>query len=176
MIYHDGVRRSLWVCLGALVFCVSAGAASVMADEPSSTETTIAPTTSTPSTAPTTTGPTTSTSVAHATTTTKPNTATTSTTKPISTAPVPPPASGAQQPLVQDLLGTSVVATTTTVAPPPTTATSTTTQLATPISTHKDAPRPATLVLATVAWLASLGGLLVYAEDKRSTQWKHLAR
>jgi hypothetical protein len=32
------------------------------------------------------------------------------------------------------------------------------------------------LILATVAWLASVGGLLVYAEDKRASQWKHLAR
>jgi hypothetical protein len=41
---------------------------------------------------------------------------------------------------------------------------------------RKTAPTVPTLILATIAWLASLAGLLVYAEDRRSSQWKHLAR
>jgi hypothetical protein len=32
------------------------------------------------------------------------------------------------------------------------------------------------LILAAVAWLASFGGVLVFAEDRRASRWKHLAR
>jgi hypothetical protein len=45
-----------------------------------------------------------------------------------------------------------------------------------PVGRKSDGPSGPTLGLAAVAWLASLGGLLVYAEDQRSKQWRHLAR
>jgi hypothetical protein len=44
------------------------------------------------------------------------------------------------------------------------------------IAAHTESPSGLTLILAGIAWLASLGGLLVYAEDQRSLRWKHLAR
>jgi hypothetical protein len=92
---------------------------------------------------------------------------------------VPPPASGPSQTLVPDLLGSVDVSTTTppvTEPSPSTTTAPVTTASAAPIAAQKNSPAALTLILATIAWLASLGGLLVYAEDQRSTQWKHLAR
>ena len=173
MIYDDEVRRSLWVCLGALVVFLMTSATGVFAQvDPPLDTTTTAPTTTTAVTTPSSTTTTTKTS------TTRSSTTTTSTTRPKSTAPVPPPASGPSQTLVPDLLGSIEVTTTAppVTAPPPSTSVAAVTQNAAPISTQKNTPTALTLILATIAWLASLGGLLVYAEDRRSTQWKHLAR
>jgi hypothetical protein len=168
--------------LGALVVFLLTGASAVMAQiDPTPTTEPPAPT---PTTAPATSTTTTPTTAKPATTTTTTRGAagtTTSTTKPKSTAPVPPPASGPSQTLVPDLLGAPVEITTTTVLAnltpaSVTTTTVSTTASATTISTTKNSPSGMTLILATVAWLASVGGLLVYAEDRRSMQWKHLAR
>ncbi|HVT78671.1 MAG TPA: hypothetical protein VHD87_16645 [Acidimicrobiales bacterium] len=175
------MRRSLWVWLGALAICSGMTATGVRAQVLDPTTTTPpAPTTTTPP--PTTTPPsvTTTTSPRSSTTTAVRGGTTTTTTKK-STAPVPPPASGPSQTLVPDLIGSPVEVTTTTGVPSPTTAPTTVlgtthTETASPIAAHQDSPSGATLILATVAWLASLGGLLLYAEERRAQRWKHLAR
>jgi hypothetical protein len=92
-------------------------------------------------------------------------------------APVPPPASGPSQTLVPDLLGTPLEIETTTTATPSTTSTTINTVAnAASIAAHNNGPNGLTLILAAIAWLASLGGLLVYVEDQKSLRWKHLAR
>jgi hypothetical protein len=58
----------------------------------------------------------------------------------------------------------------------PTTTTTSVASNAIGVNTSKNGPSGPTLGLAAVAWLASLGGLLVYAEDQRAKQWRHLAR
>ncbi|HVV38516.1 MAG TPA: hypothetical protein VHC63_18040 [Acidimicrobiales bacterium] len=176
------MRRSLWVWLGALAICSGITATGVRAQvlDPTTTAPPPAPTTTTP---PSTTAPpeVTTTTTARSSTTTTGRGATTATTTKKSTAPVPPPASGPSQTLVPDLIGSPVEITTTTGVPPSTTAPTTVlgtthTETATPIAAHHDSPSGATLILATVAWLASLGGLLLYAEERRAQRWKHLAR
>jgi hypothetical protein len=112
----------------------------------------------------------------QATTTTTQRSATTTTTR--AGSPVPPPAAGPTQTLVPDLLGTPLELQTTTTVPlfaPPSTFI-TQPESASTIASSSESPSGMTLVLATIAWLASFGGLLVYAEERRSSQWKHLAR
>lgn len=178
VIYDAGVRRVVSVCLGALACLSFIGLSQVRAQE--SPTTTTAPTTTT---TPRVDFTTTTASTVKTTTTVKTN-ATTTTTASNGGRPVPPPASGPTQTLVPDLVGTPVdISTTTTVGgfvpfsgsfTPTTFATDT--ESASTIVAHKNSPSGATLVLAAIAWLASFGGLLVYAEERRSTQWKHLAR
>ena len=175
MIYDCGVRRVLSVCLIALAFGLSTGAATAQV-----TTTTAPPESTTTSAPPRTTIPQTSTTTAapRATTTTVRSSTTTSTTT-ANRRPVPPPAAGPTQTLVPDLLGTGVSIQTTSTLPLTPSIPSTlpaATQTAAPIAATKTSPSGATLVLAAIAWLASLGGLLVYVEDQRSRRWRHLAR
>ena len=185
-------RRLFAIVLGALAFVALTLSASLLggnasADDGTTTSTTAPPTTSPvivtspPQTVP----PTAPTSAPAPTTTARP--ATTTTVASGGRSPVPPPASGPSQPLDPSLLGGTPIPT---VAPAVDTATTlffgydsnnTTTTLTSPLSAtaivnKKDSPSGSTLVLASVAWLASLGGLLVYVEDKRGQGWKHLAR
>jgi hypothetical protein len=172
VIYDDGVRRGLWVCLGALVFCLVAGAAGAQTGEPVPTTAPVDETTTTI------TAPSTTTTTTRATTTTTTRSSP-STTTAVNRSPVPPPASGPSQTLVPALLGTPVDVTTTTgfTTTSMTHATiPTQSEEATRIASRSNSPSGLTLALAGVAWLASLGGLLVYAEDRRSMRWKHLAR
>lgn len=176
------MRRVFAFVLGALAFVVLAGASNALAE--GETTTTTAPSTTTTTTPPVT--------VDHSTTTLKPTTttmkagATTTTTTQGFTGAKPPPASGASQPLDPSIVGGPVVIfdTSTTLlsvdaepTPSPTTATPSRDPSGTiQIASKKSTPSGTTLALASVAWLASLGGLLVYAEDQRSNSWRHLAR
>jgi hypothetical protein len=176
VIYDDAVRRSICLCLGALAFClVSVGLDARAQEVPDPGDPAVSTTTAPPTSAPptsTTAKPTTTSTTAKA----SPST-TTSVTR--SGAPVPPPPSGPSQTRVPDLVGSPVDVSTTTgpTAPfAPTTAVPRTAARATNIAAQTDSPSGLTLILATIAWLASLGGLLVYAEDRRSARWKHLAR
>lgn len=192
VIYDDGMRRRTPLLIGALAFAGAAvgsgayDARAQMNDTPDPTSTTMKTTTTSP---PMTIGSTTTTQPAPA-TTAKPTTTTTAkgaTTTTLRTggAPIPPPASGASQPLDPSLLGGvgPIDLDPSTTVPFFTTEneiTSTTSVFADDnaisVSNSSDGPSGATLALASVAWLASLGGLLVYAEDQRSKQWRHLAR
>lgn len=170
------------VCVAALAFVGLTGLSHVLAQESTTTTTPVA--TSTTAADPVPTAPTTTTK------TTPTTQRTTTTVKGVTTTvasggrPVPPPASGPTQTLVPDLLGTPVgVETTTTLVPfSPFTSSSTPTtfvadtESASAIASHDTAPSAPTLILAAVAWLASFGGVLVYAEDRRAMRWKHLAR
>jgi hypothetical protein len=166
------VRRVVSVCLGALACLFVIGLSRATAEEqPPNSTTTTSPASTIDFNSTTTMKSSTSTTAKPATTTTVAN----------GGRPVPPPAAGPTQTLVPDLLGTPVdvqtSTTSTTEAPfgslnPGTLPTNVTT----PISTNSDSPSGLTLVLAAIAWLASFGGLLVYAEDKRAANWKHLAR
>jgi hypothetical protein len=181
VIYDDAVRRGIWLCLGALAFCF----VSVGLDARAQPDITTPPTeTTAPPQDPTTTvvtTPASSTSTTARATTTS-TTRGTTTTAGRSTAPVPPPASGPSQTLVPDLLGapvdiaSSTTTTAATVPVVPRAAVDSDAASATNISSNTNAPSGLTLILATVAWLASLGGLLLYAEDRASARWKHLAR
>lgn len=188
VIYDEAMRRVLSVSVGALAFvamtalawAASAGDTTPTSDPLPSTTTTGAPTTTSPP--PVTAGPTTSTTGASAKRTTTTTTSATTTTKGAG-APVPPPASGASQPLDPSLVGGSIVPidTTTTLfgVEPTTTSTTSTTAgavIGLSVNNKKNGPSGPTLGFAAVAWLASLGGLLVYAEDQRAKQWRHLAR
>jgi hypothetical protein len=178
------MRRRFLLVLGALAFAGVAFASGARAqlDEPTTTPTTAKPTT------------TTSPPITFAPTTTAPPRATTTTAKPAATTttvkggPKPPPASGASQPLDPSLLGglgpIDLNATTTTTLGGlfgtedelTTTTIPVTTDNAINVASSTDGPSGAMLGLAAVAWLASLGGLLIYAEDQRGKQWRHLAR
>ena len=183
----DAVHRRSFLVIGALAFAGVAVASGAHAQTEDTTTTTSRPTTTTapPVTAApsTTTPPTTVRPAATTTTTTKPATTTTVRN---GGAPVPPPASGPSQPLDPSLLGgvgpidlnpttSSTVgvfgtedglSTTTTVV----------TDNAIDIASSSNGPSGGMLAMAAVVWLASLGGLLVYAEDQRGRQWQHLAR
>lgn len=180
VIYDGRVRRFTLILVGALaLIAIAASSGNGAAGQtPTPTSSTLAPTTTT------TAAPATTTTAATTPPTTRPVT-TTTTAKP-STGSKPPPASGAAQPLDPSLLGgapipTIAVATTTSsIYVPPleirTTPTTVGSNAATAIVRAKDGPPGSTMVLATVAWLASLGGLLVYMEDRRGQRWRHLAR
>lgn len=181
VIYDDGMRRRTPLVIGALALAGVAVATGASADEGEPTTTTIKPTTTTspPITAPPPTAPPTT---VRTTTTVKSGT-TTTTAK--STAPIPPPASGASQPLDPSLLGgvgpIDLNPTTTTIysvfgTEDDLTTTTVVTDNAINVASSSDGPSGGMLGLAAVAWLASLGGLLVYAEDQRGKQWRHLAR
>lgn len=186
VIYDEAMRRFIAPFSGALAFLALTGFSWAASAE---TTPTTSATTSTTSGATTTSSPpvvpTTSTTVTSPPTTApaKGATTTTSTTAKAGTGqPVPPPASGPSQPLDPTLLGDTIIPlnTSTTLFGVETTLPSTTTTSAETnalsIHTGKNGPSGPTLGLAAVAWLASLGGLLVYAEDQRSKQWRHLAR
>lgn len=178
------MRRVTSLVLCALAF-VAAASGMAQADDTTTTTagptTTIKPTTTTAPIAVPTTAPT-----GGTTTTTKPGTAatTTSTTAKGGTGkPVPPPPSGASQPLDPSILGgTPLVDTSTTlfgvetVTVPQPSQVSDDPNVTVAAASSKKGPNGTTLVLAAVAWLASLGGLLVYAEDQRGLRWRHLAR
>lgn len=170
VIYDAWVRRVVSVCLGALACLLVIGMAHVQAQEETTTTTEpTTPTTEEPVTVPSTTATT------QATTTTQ--RAATPTTAG-GGSPIPPPAAGPTQTLVPDLLGTPLdVQTTTTAglfAPPSTVVTGT--ESASRIASSSDSPSGMMLTLAGLAWVASFGGLLVYAEERRASRWKHLAR
>jgi hypothetical protein len=185
-VIYDGavVRHVMSVLFGAIAFGAVVGGAAAVAQEVPTTTTTVKPTTTTlaPVTTSTTARP------ATTTTTTKPPaggaTTTSTTTAGNGGRPVPPPASGPTQTLVPDLLGGAVVVDTSTTLQPiggPFNTTRTTFEPDEPtaariIASHSDSPNATTLILASVAWLVSFGGLLVYAEDQRSHRWRHLAR
>lgn len=162
------------VCLGALACLLVIGLSHVQAQEgpgeTGPTTTTIADEPVLPSTSTTETTQRTTTTLRAATTTTQAN----------GGRPVPPPAAGPTQTLVPDLLGTPLQLETTTTFtsfPPLTPSTLVTdTARASTIATDSDSPSGMTLLLAAVAWLASFGGVLVYAEERRASRWKHLAR
>ncbi|HUR76695.1 MAG TPA: hypothetical protein VMZ22_02025 [Acidimicrobiales bacterium] len=176
------MRRVVSICVGALACVVAIGVSQVDAQVPDTD-----PTTTTTSSAPdptwpdsTVAPPTSTTSVQRSTTTQK--TATTTTTRGNAGPPVPPPAAGPTQTLVPDLIGAPVEPQTTTTAfvpdagfTPTSVVRAGSTATAT-IASGSDSPSGATLALAGVAWLASLGGVLVYAEERRASRWKHLAR
>lgn len=183
MIYDGAVRSRPLIVIGALAFAGVSVASGALA-QTDDTTTTTAPTTilkATTSTSP----PSIPTTEPPSTSTTAPKGKATTTTAPKATgAPIPPPASGASQPLDPSLLGgvgpidlnpTTTLAglfsteddfTTTTVV----------TDNAINVATSGDGPSGGMLGLAAIAWVASLGGLLVYAEDQRGKQWRHLAR
>ncbi len=175
------MRRFIAPFAGALIFLTLTGLAwTASAEEgtPPTTTTTSSGVMTTTSSPPVTFPPETTT-----TTTTRPKATTTTTTAKAGTGkPVPPPASGASQPLDPSLLGDTIIPINTsttlfgveTTLPPTTTTTVTSNAIG--INTTKNGPSGPTLGLAAVAWLASLGGLLVYAEDQRAKQWRHLAR
>jgi len=181
VIYDGGVRRITSILVGALAFIALTAGASVMAQsnppEPLPTTTTTGEVVQ-PS-------PTTTTRPTTTTTTTAKSSSTTNTTSG-GTGAKPPPASGASQPLDPSLLGgapipTIAVSTSTSVVDVPPLVIHTPTTLQSNAATvivnaKKDPPPGSTMILATVAWLASLGGLLVYMEDKRGQRWRHLAR
>ncbi|MDP1793946.1 MAG: hypothetical protein Q8K63_07385 [Acidimicrobiales bacterium] len=189
------MRRRTPLVLGALVFAgvavgSGAGVGATNGEGPSAqqvpdpTTTAVRDTTTTspavtvapdPTTPPSTAKPTTTTSVKAG--------ATTSTTA--VRGPVPPPASGASQPLDPSLLGglpglelnpSTTTPSFSTEADLTTTTTPFADDNAISVSNPSGGPTGATLALASVAWLASLGGLLIYAEEQRSRQWRHLAR
>jgi hypothetical protein len=170
VIYDAGVRRVVSVCLSALASLFVIGVAPAAAQ--SEPTTTTSPAVTLPE------NPTTTSTEKPTTTTTAKPAGTTTTAR---RGAVPPPAAGPTQTLVPDLLGTPVelgTTTTSTTQSPfsPFTTGTLPTNITTPISANSDSPSGLTLVLAAVAWLASAGGLLVYAEEKRSARWKHLAR
>lgn len=181
-------RRSL-IVIGALAFAgvAVASGAQAQTDETTTTvaptSTTRAPTTTTPPiTAPPATSPPTTTK-AGPTTTVKGATTTT-----IKGGPKPPPASGASQPLDPSLLGglgpvDLDLSTTTTLGglfgtedELTTTTVFESTDNAINVASSHHGPSGAMLGLAAVSFLASVGGLLIYAEDQRAKQWRHLAR
>lgn len=200
MIYDDGMRRRFLLVLGALAFAGVAVASGAHAEGEDTTTTSTTPSTAQPTTSstssktrdtvsppvtydsskdpPTTTAPRPSTTVKGGTPTTT-----------VKGSPKPPPASGASQPLDPSLLGGVGPID---LNPSPTTTigglfgteddlTTTTTfpvsdSNAITVASSSNGPSGAMLGLAAVAWLASLGGVLVYAEDQRAKQWRHLAR
>ena len=179
------MRRVISIGLGALAFAITASAAFAQTEEPPSTttSTTVRPTTTTAA-PPVTIGTTSTTS-----TTVKPSTGATTTTTAKGTTtgkPIPPPPSGTSQTLVPSLLGgdpiipTSStlfgVETVTVPTQPQANGASSDPFASVAVTKTKNGPNGTTLVLAAVAWLASLGGLLVYAEDQRGLRWRHLAR
>jgi hypothetical protein len=171
VIYDAAVRRVVSVCLGALASLFVLGLTHAGAQT----------TTTTPPVPPSTVVVDTTTTTQQATTTTTTRSSATTTTQASGGRPIPPPAAGPTQTLVPDLLGTPLeIATTTTstsIEPfVPLNRGTLPTNITTPIATTSDSPSGFTLILAAVAWLASFGGLLVYAEEKRSERWKHLAR
>ncbi|MBA2608345.1 MAG: hypothetical protein H0U92_05380 [Actinobacteria bacterium] len=183
------MRRFLALVAGALAFVAMTGLGWTASAQDSTTTTTTTnvptkPTTQRPTTTTTTTGvPTTSSPTTTPPTRAPGNKATTTTTATTAGTgnPVPPPASGASQPLDPGLLGGTIVP----IAPPSTLFGTETTLSPTStvpvtsalnVNSANDGPSGPTLGLAAVAWLASLGGLLVYAEDQRGKRWRHLAR
>ena len=185
VIYDAAVRQVVSVCLGALACVLVIVVSHAHAQElpPVDPE----PTTTTAPTQPTTTSTTQATPATTATTATTqkppPTTTTTSTTQPKPGAPVPPPAAGPSQTLVPDLLGGALELQTTTTSPLTPAAGLTESSVVSQgraatatIASSNDSPSGATLALAAVAWLASLGGVLVFAEERRAAHWKHLAR
>lgn len=175
------MRRAFPMLLGALAFLALTTAGEVIAQESTTTTTTPppAPTTTAAPVPPSST--TTTTQKPSTTTTTRSGGGTTTTTAGGGGRPVPPPAAGPTQTLVPDLLGSpfSLDTTTTTLVefvPLPTATVPNQTESASTIVTNKTSPSGLTLALAAVAWLASLGGVLVYAEDRRASRWRHLAR
>ncbi len=182
-------RRSL-IVIGALAFAgvAVASGAQAQTDETTTTvvptSTTRAPTTTSPPiTAPPATSPPTTTK-SGPTTTVKGATTTTT----IKGGPKPPPASGASQPLDPSLLGglgpvDLDLSTTTTIGglfgtedELTTTTVFESTDNAINVASSHHGPSGAMLGLAAVSFLASVGGLLIYAEDQRAKQWRHLAR
>lgn len=182
VIYDEAMRRRCLLLLGALVFAGVSVASGAQAQSDEETTTTAKPTTTT--SPPITFAPSTTVTTVKAspTTTTKGSTPTTA-----SGAPKPPPASGASQTLDPSLLGGVGLidlnpSTTTTIGglfgteDNITTTTFVTTNNAIDVASTHNGPSGAMLALATVAWLASIGGVLIYAEDQRGKQWRHLAR
>jgi hypothetical protein len=185
------MRRRFFIVIGALAFAGVSIASGAHADDgdPATTTTTIKPTTTTtpPSTVPPPTSP--PTTAKPSPTTTVKGAPTTTTTLTNGSRPIPPPASGASQPLDPSLLGgvgpiDLDPSTTTTIGGlfgtdnqfTTTTVDFTIEDNSTNVSTSSSGPSGAMLGLAAVAWLATLGGLLIYAEDQRGKQWRHLAR
>ncbi len=182
VIYDDGMRRRTPLVIGALEFAGAAVASGAYAETDDTTTTVPEPTTTTRRS--TTTTPAVTPTDPPATTPTKPAPTTTSSTLRNGGNPIPPPASGASQPLDPSLLGglPGVELNPSTTTPFFSTEDGLTTTTvfsddnAISVSKASNGPTGATLALASVAWLASLGGLLVYAEDQRAKQWRHLAR
>ena len=185
MIYDGAVHRRSLVVIGALAFAGVAVASGAHAEE-ADTSTTTTPSTRQPTTTapPITLAPTTTTPP-RSTTTVRTTGGTTTTT--VKGGPKPPPASGASQPLDPSLLGgvgpiDLNPSTTTTLGglfgteDELTTTTTFLTNNAINVASSHSGPSGAMLGLAAVAWVASLGGLLIYAEDQRGKQWRHLAR
>lgn len=186
LIYDRDVRQLSHFLVGALAFIALTAAATALAQTDPTTPPTPTTTTSTTARNTTTSPPPVNTTSPP---TTRPTGKTTTTTTNTTTTtikgagqPVPPPASGASQPLDPTIVGGTPIVTfnpsTTlfgveTVTVPTTVATDVT---ALQVSHSSNGPSGVTLALATVAWLASLGGLLVYAEDQRGKRWRHLAR
>ena len=176
------MRRGTSFVLGALAFVALSTGGHALAQTGESTTTTAAPTSTTSAAPPVTVGSSTTTTP----TTAKPGAVTTTTTaKPPTGKPIPPPPAGTSQTLVPSILGgTPLLDTTTTlfgvetVTVPQNPNNASADPLGNSVAVTKSSNKPngTTLVLAAVAWLASLAGLLVYAEDQRGARWRHLAR